>query len=233
MSLRAKVLIVDDEPQMRRILQPSLEAEGYDVISAATGREALERFRARTPDVVVLDLGLPDMDGKDIIKSIRATSTTPIIVLSAREHEDEKVRALDLGADDYVNKPAAIGELMARIRAALRHAGKSDVLKTLYQAGELSIDTLTHVATHKGAALKLTPKEFDLLHFLLRHSGRVITHRQILATVWGPSHAEDAQYLRVLIRRLREKIEDDASDPKIILTEAGIGYRLTEPIDQI
>ncbi len=231
MSVRARVLIVDDEPQMRRILQPSLVAEGYDVVSAATGKEALERFRSRPPDVVVLDLGLPDMDGKDIITAIRKTSSVPIIILSARELEDEKINALDLGADDYVNKPAAIGELMARIRAALRHAGKSEGLKTSYQCGPIKIDIPTHAATLNGKPLKLTPKEFDLLHFLVRFAGRVITHQQILATVWGPAHTEDAQYLRVLIRRLREKVEDNPGDPRIILTEAGIGYRLVEPAD--
>ncbi len=232
MSVRAKVLIVDDEPQMRRILRPSLIAEGYEVVSAATGKEALERFRARAPDVVVLDLGLPDMDGKDVVTAIRKTSSVPIIILSARELEAEKVSALDLGADDYVNKPAAIGELMARIRAALRHSGKSqEALRTKFQAGPLAIDSLTHAATFNGEPMKLTPKEFDLLHFLVRFAGRVITHQQILTTVWGPAHTEDAQYLRVLIRRLREKIEVDPSDPKTILTEPGIGYRLVDPID--
>ncbi len=232
MSVRAKVLIVDDEPQIRRILKPSLMAEGYEVISAATGKEALERFRTRAPDIIVLDLGLPDMDGKDIVKIIRATSSVPILILSARELETEKVIALDLGANDYVNKPAAIGELMARIRAALRHSGNTQSLKTKLQVGSLTIDAITHVASSNGQPLKLTPKEFDLLLFLMRFAGRVITHQQILTTVWGPSHTEDAQYLRVLIRRLREKIEDDPSDPKTIQTESGIGYRLSEPTER-
>ncbi len=226
MSVHLKVLIVDDEPQMRRILEPSLIAEGYAVVSAASGKEALDRFRASKPDVVVLDLGLPDMDGKDVIIAIRKTSSVPIIILSARENEAEKVSALDLGANDYVNKPAAIGELMARIRAALRHSGNAEALKTKLLAGPLAIDATTHVATLNGQTLKLTPKEFDLLLFLIRYAGRVITHHQILTTVWGPSHTEDAQYLRVLIRRLREKIEDDPADPKMIQTESGIGYRL-------
>ena len=225
------VLVVDDEPQMQRFLRPSLIAEGYDVLSATTGRAALEQFQARRPDVIVLDLGLPDMDGKEVIGKIRATSNVPIIILSAREQEVEKIEALDLGANDYVNKPAAIGELMARIRSALRHSAHSEGLKTAYHSGSLVIDTLTHSATSKGEPLKLTPKEFDLLSFLVRYAGRVITHRQILTTVWGPAHAEDAQYLRVLIRRLREKIEADPADPKVILTEAGIGYRLIEPGD--
>ena len=145
--------------------------------------------------------------------------------------EAEKIEALDLGANDYVNKPAAIGGLMARIRAALRHTAKTEGLKTAYQSGPLIVDTLTHSATLNGQPMKLTPKEFDLLSFLVRYSGRVITHQQVLTTVWGAAHVEDAQYLRVLIRRLREKIEDDPSDPKIILTEAGIGYRLAEPND--
>jgi two-component system KDP operon response regulator KdpE len=231
MSMRPRILVVDDEPQMQRFLRPSLIAEGYEVVSAGSGHEALESFRTRMSDVVVLDLGLPDMDGKEVIKSIRATSKVPIIILSAREGEDEKVNALDLGADDYVNKPAAIGELMARIRAALRHSANSEGLKAFYQSGPLAIDTLTHSALLNGQPMKLTPKEFDLLSFLVRYAGRVITHQQILTTVWGAAHADDAQYLRVLIRRLREKIEGDPGDPQIILTEAGIGYRLVEPND--
>ena len=226
-----QVLVVDDEPQVQRFLRPSLIAEGYEVVSAASGREALERFHAHSPDVIVLDLGLPDMDGKAVIRKLPTISNVPIIILSAREQETEKIEALDLGANDYVNKPAGIGELMARIRSALRHSAKSEGLKTSYQSGSLTIDTLTHSATSHGRPLKLTPKEFDLLYFLVRYAGRVITHQQILIKVWGPAHAEDAQYLRVLIRRLREKIEDDPSDPKIILTEAGIGYRLAEPGD--
>jgi len=231
MSMAYRVLVVDDEPQVQRFLRPSLIAEGYEVVSAASGGEALERFHAHAPDVVVLDLGLPDMDGKEVIKNIRATSNVPIIILSARELEAEKISALDLGANDYVNKPAAIGELMARVRSALRHSAKSEGLKTSYQSGSLAIDTLTHSATSHGQLLKLTPKEFDLLSFLVRYAGRVITHQQILTKVWGPAHAEDAQYLRVLIRRLREKIEEDPGDPKIIQTEAGVGYRLAEPGD--
>ena len=226
-----RVLVVDDEPQVQRFLRPSLAAEGYDVVSATSGQTALDQFRAHPPDVVVLDLGLPDTDGKNVIKTIRAQSNVPIIILSAREQETEKIEALDLGADDYVNKPAAIGELMARIRSALRHAARSEGLKTAYKSGSLEIDTLTHSATSRGEALKLTPKEFELLSFLVRYAGRVITHRQILTTVWGPAHAQDAQYLRVLIRRLREKIEADPADPKVILTEPGIGYRLIEPGD--
>jgi two-component system KDP operon response regulator KdpE len=225
------VLVVDDEPQVQRFLRPSLIAEEYDVVSAISGRSALDLFQSRRPDVVVLDLGLPDMDGKEVIRKIRETSNVPIIILSAREQEAEKIEALDLGANDYVNKPAAIGELMARIRSALRHAARSEGLKTAYHSGSLTVDTLTHSATLNGEQLKLTPKEFDLLSFLVRYAGRVITHRQILTTVWGPAHAEDAQYLRVLIRRLREKIELDPGDPKVILTEAGIGYRLAEPGD--
>jgi two-component system, OmpR family, KDP operon response regulator KdpE len=225
------VLVVDDEPQVQRFLRPSLIAEGYDMVSAMSGQEALKQFDAHRPDVVVLDLGLPDMDGKEVIKYIRATSNVPIIILSAREGETEKIEALDLGANDYVNKPAAIGELMARVRAALRYAAKSEGLKSSYHSGSLVIDTLTHSATLKGKPLKLTPKEFELLSFLVRYAGRVITHHQILMKVWGPAHAEDAQYLRVLIRRLREKIEVDPAEPKLILTEPGIGYRLAEPGD--
>jgi two-component system KDP operon response regulator KdpE len=229
MSIRPRILVIDDEPQMQRILRPSLMAEGYEVASAGSGHEALEAFRTKQSDVIVLDLGLPDMDGKEVIRRIRAISHVPIIILSAREAEGEKIDALDLGADDYVNKPAAIGELMARIRAALRHSAISEGKKTAYQSGPLMVDTLTHSAALSGQPIKLTPKEFELLSFLVRYAGRVITHQQILTTVWGAAHAGDAQYLRVLIRRLREKIEADPSDPRIILTEAGIGYRLAEP----
>ena len=229
MSLRPKVLVVDDEPQIQRFLRPSLAAVGYDVFCAGSGSEAFRILRERGIDVILLDLGLPDMDGKAIIKKIRETSKVPIIILSAREQEEEKIAALDLGADDYVNKPAAIGELMARIRAALRSAATSIGQATSYASGNLKVDTLTRRAWRDGEQLKLTPKEFDLLCLLVRHSDRVITHQQILSSVWGPAHAEDAQYLRVLVGRLRDKIEDVPRDPRVILTEPGIGYRLAEP----
>ena len=221
----AKILVVDDEPQIHRFLKPSLAVAGYDVVSAMNGAQALEALQ-NAPDLVVLDLGLPDIDGKDVIKKVRDRSQIPIVVLSARDHEEEKVQALDLGADDYVNKPFGIGELMARIRTALRRnvmlAGETAV----YKNGDLVVDTLAHRVTLKGQPIKLTPKEFDLLELLVRHAGRVMTHRQILSKVWGPAHVDDAQYLRVFVRKLRQKLEGDEAESRFILTEPGVGYRL-------
>lgn len=225
----AHVLIVDDEAQILRFLKPSLAAAGYTVDTAATGAEALRLAATSAPGLIVLDLGLPDMDGKDVIRRIREWSDVPIIVLSARDRETEKIAALDLGADDYVNKPFGIGELMARIRTSLRHRATSNdqaatTLATLSGHG-LELDPRNHSVLRSGETVKLTPKEFDLLHLLLRNSGRVLTHRQILTAVWGPAHVEDTQYLRVFIGQLRQKLESDTSDPKLIQTEPGIGYR--------
>ncbi len=228
MSIGPRVLVVDDEPQIQRFLRPSLIAEGYTVVSAATGAEALRQMRLQEPDVIVLDLGLADTDGKEIIRTIRATSKVPIVVLSARDQEAEKIAALDLGADDYINKPFGIGELMARLRTALRHTGLAENQSPIFEAGDLIVDTAAHRVTFKGEPLRLTPKEYDLLHLLVQYAGKVITHRQILTRVWGPAHVEDAQYLRVFVRRLRQKIEVDPADPKIIRTEPGVGYRLGE-----
>lgn len=228
MSIGPRILVVDDEPQIQRFLRPSLIAEGYQVLSAATSVEALRQWRQHEPDVIVLDLGLPDGDGKEIIRTVRATSKVPIVVLSARDQEAEKVAALDLGADDYVNKPFGIGELMARLRLALRHANPGESQSTTFTAGDIVLDTHAHRVTLRGEPLRLTPKEYDLLHLLIQHAGKVITHRQVLTRVWGPAHAEDAQYLRVFVRRLRQKIEAEPADPKIILTEPGVGYRLGE-----
>jgi two-component system KDP operon response regulator KdpE len=222
----ARILIVDDEPQILRFLRPSLTAAGYDVLVAATGKEALKAAATLSPDVIVLDLGLPDMDGKDVIRELRAWSTTPILVLSARDREAEKIAALDLGADDYVNKPFGIGELTARLRAALRHASGRTAEQTKLKAGTLEIDIPAHRVTRDGKPVRLTPKEFELLATLVRSAGRVLTHRQILTAVWGPAHAEDLQYLRVFIGQLREKLETTPNAPQLILTEPGIGYRL-------
>lgn len=224
------VLVVDDEPQIQRFLRPALTAAGFSVAAALDGTEALRRFKAApVPAVVLLDLGLPDMDGKDVIRAIRSGSSVPIVVLSARDREEEKVAALDLGADDYVNKPFGIAELMARIRTALRHGVVQDGGVAVFTSGDLVVDTLAHRATLRGELLRLTPKEFDLLQILARHAGRVITHQQILKTVWGPAHVEDAQYLRVFVRRLRQKIETDPAEPKVLRTEPGVGYRLESP----
>ena len=222
-----RILVVDDEPQILRFLKPSLGAAGYEIITASTGAEALKAAATAAPDVILLDLGLPDMDGKDVIRQLRTWSKTPIIVLSARDRETEKIAALDLGADDYVNKPFGIGELLARLRTALRHAARQAGEQSAYSAGDLSIDVAAHSATLAGAPIKLTPKEFELLALLVRNAGRVVTHRQLLTAVWGPAHINDFQYLRVFIGRLRQKIETDPENPILIVSEPGIGYRLS------
>jgi len=224
-----RVLVVDDEPQIQRFLKPSLGAAGYDVIAALNGAEALKAAATQAPDVVVLDLGLPDMDGKDVISELRTWSKVPIVVLSARDREAEKIAALDLGADDYVNKPFGIGELLARLRTALRHASQNSGEPSKVVSGDLVIDVLGHSVMRAGKAIKLTPKEFDLLAILVRNAERVVTHRQILTAVWGPAHTEDLQYLRVLIGQLRHKLKGGADEPDLIQTEAGVGYRLAQP----
>lgn len=224
--MTTRVLVVDDEIPIQRFLKPALQASGYDVLFAESGRDALRLAATRAPDIVVLDLGLPDMDGKDVLAELRRFSQVPVIVLSAREREAEKIAALDLGADDYVEKPFAIGELMARLRTALRHAARGEVEVTRFELRDLVVDLGKRLVSRAGEAVRLTPKEYDLLAILVRHAGRVVTHRQILASVWGPAHAEDTQYLRVFIGQLRAKIEADPAAPKLILTEPGVGYRL-------
>lgn len=224
-----RILVVDDEPQIQRFLKPALMAVGYDVLQVGTVTEAKRAIAAQAPDLVVLDLGLPDGDGKDVIASVRAFSAVPIIVLSARDRESEKIEALDLGADDYVEKPFGIGELLARIRTALRHRQDTQATPERFEFGGLAVDDASHRVTLGGEALHLTPKEFDLLLLLARNAGRVLTHRQILTQVWGPAHAEDVQYLRVLVGQLRAKIEPSASRPRLIENEPGIGYRLQPP----
>lgn len=225
-SGRPRILVVDDEPAILRFLRPTLEANDYEVTTAGTAAEAMKRIAGERPDVVVLDLGLPDGDGKDVIKRVREWSDVPIVVLSAREREAEKIAAFDLGADDYVDKPFGIGELMARLRAALRHRLQRRDETPVLRLGELEIDSVRHRVTRAGQEIKLTRKELDLLSFLARHAGKVVTHRQILTAVWGPAHTEDTQYLRVYIRQLRQKIEPSPGDPQIISTEFGIGYRI-------
>lgn len=228
MSAKTQVLVVDDEAAILRFLKPALEANSYDMTSAGTVAEAVKRIAAETPDIVLLDLGLADGDGKDVIRRVREWSDVPIIVLSARDREAEKIDSLDLGADDYVNKPFNVGELMARMRTALRHRLQRKSETPVLRVGDLEVDSVRHRVTRGGAELKLTPKEFELLSFLARHAGRVVTHRQILAAVWGPAHTEDTQYLRVYIGQLRQKIEEKPDDPRVVLTEPGIGYRVIE-----
>lgn len=225
-----RALIVDDEPQILRFLKPSLTAAGYDVLTAATGAEALKAAATQSPDVIVLDLGLPDMDGKDVIRELRGWSTIPIVVLSARDREAEKIAALDLGADDYINKPFGIGELTARLRAALRHAAQKSGEQTQLKVGALEVDVLAHTVSLEGKPVKLTPKEFELLALMVRNAGRVLTHRQILTAVWGPAHTDDLQYLRVFIGQLRQKLKPSPQIADYILTEPGIGYRLNTDI---
>jgi two-component system KDP operon response regulator KdpE len=228
MSGRIRALVIDDEAAILRFLKPALEANNYEMSSAGTVAESLKRIAAETPDIVLLDLGLPDGDGKDVIKRAREWSDLPIIVLSAREREAEKIDALDFGADDYVNKPFNVGELLARMRTALRHRMQRKAEIPVLRVGNLEVDSVRHRATRAGAEIKLTPKEFELLAFLARHAGRVVTHKQILTAVWGPAHTEDTQYLRVYIGQLRQKIEQHPDDPHIVLTEPGIGYRIAE-----
>ena len=223
---KGRVLVVDDEPQIQRFLRPALSACGFEVLTAGTGREALRLIASAAPDAVVLDLGLPDMDGKEVLREARSFSEVPVIVLSARDREAEKIAALDSGADDYVEKPFGIGELMARLRAALRHAGQAGAGIMHFRSGSVAVDLDRRLVTRNGEAVKLTPKEFELLAALARHAGRVLTHRQILAAIWGPAHENDTQYLRVFVGQLRAKIEEDPAAPKLIQTEPGIGYRL-------
>ncbi|MQW86749.1 response regulator [Sinorhizobium saheli] len=220
-----RILVVDDEPQIQRFLRPALGAAGYEVVEAMTGTQALKTAATAAPDVIILDLGLPDMDGKDVVASLRAWSKVPIIILSARDRESEKIAALDLGADDYIEKPFGIGELTARIRAALRHRIQMEGVQAQLSADGLAIDMVKRVVTRDGEVLRLTPKEYDLLVMLARHAGRVVTHRSLLTSVWGVAHGEDLHYLRVFIGQLRGKVERDPADPKIIRTEPGVGYR--------
>jgi two-component system KDP operon response regulator KdpE len=223
-----RILIVDDEPQILRLLTVALNAAGYESITAASGAAALKLAATGAPDLIVLDLGLPDRDGKDVLRDVRLFSDAPVIILSARDREAEKIEALDLGADDYVEKPFGIGELTARMRTALRRrAGQAKNVKSVEVDGVV-MDFERRLVTRDGVPIRLTPKEYDLLAVLLRNAGRVVTHAQILRTVWGPAHVQDTQYLRVFIGLLRAKIERDPTSPTIIKTEPGVGYRVLE-----
>jgi two-component system KDP operon response regulator KdpE len=228
MTGNTRVFVVDDEAAILRFLKPALEANNYEIASAGTVAEAMKRIAAEAPDIVLLDLGLPDGDGKDVIRRIREWSDVPIVVLSARDREAEKIESLDLGADDFVNKPFGVGELLARMRTAIRHRMQRKAETPILRVGKLEIDNLRHRVSRGGEEVKLTPKEFELLSFLTRYAGKVVTHKQILTAVWGPAHTEDTQYLRVYIGHLRQKLEDNPDDPKVITTEPGIGYRVAE-----
>jgi len=223
----AHILLVDDELALTAVLRPVLGAAGHDVTTAASGAEAVRQADLLLPDVILLDLGLPDQDGKAVIRTLRIKHDIPIIVISARHQEGEKIAALDEGADDYVDKPFEIGELMARIRVVLRRKPGAEAA-THYKCGPLSVDFETRQVVLGGEPLKLSPKEYDLLLALARHAGRVVTHKRLLAAGWGNDSA-DTQYLRVYMGLLRQKIEEDPSDPKLLLTEPGVGYRIASP----
>ena len=221
-----RVLIVDDEPQIQTLLRVALQAAFYETLAASTGADALRLIASAAIDLVILDLGLPDCDGKDLLSDIRQFSKVPVIVLSARDKEKEKIESLDLGADDYVEKPFGIGELLARIRTASRHFSMAQQEVRRTTIGDLTIDIARRLISRGGVRIHLTPKEFDLMAFLVRHLGKPLTHQQILTAIWGKAHLEDTQYLRVFIGQLRSKIEQNAKKPTLIITEPSVGYRL-------
>lgn len=226
MSVHPRVLVIDDEPQIHRFLRAALEADGFEPLRADSGAEGLREIARTAPDAVVLDLGLPDMDGKQVLLKAREFYLEPIIILSARDRETEKIEALDLGANDYVEKPFGVGELLARLRAALRqrsHAAEPP--PTVITTGPLTIDFPRRLVTLGREMVHLSPKEYDLLAKLALNAGKVMQHRDLLISIWGPAHVNDTQYLRVFIGQLRQKIEPDPSEPQIILTEPGVGYR--------
>jgi two-component system KDP operon response regulator KdpE len=222
------VVLIEDELQIRRFLRATLSGQGYRLFEATTGADGLIEVASRQPDVVIVDLGLPDMDGLEVIRRLREWTAVPVIVLSARGQERDKVTALDAGADDYVSKPFGAGELLARIRVALRHtAGAShEGEEAAFKVGDLEVDQLRRHVTMRGAEIKLTPIEYKLLTTLVRHAGKVVTHQQLLREVWGPSHDDQAHYVRVYMAHLRHKLETEPARPRYLLTEPGVGYRL-------
>jgi len=219
------VLVVDDEPQIRRALRTGLQARNYDVLEAATGEEALVQLAAKEPDLVILDLGLPDFDGTEVIRRLRAWSQVPVIVLSVRDRQDDKIGALDAGADDYVTKPFDMDELLARMRATLRRAQPDDAGPSMLRFGELEIDLVRKLVTRDGSRVRLTPTEYSLLEVMVTNPGKLLTHRWLLQKVWGSGYGEETHYLHVYVRQLRQKLGDDTSIPKLIITEPGVGYR--------
>jgi len=222
------VVVIEDEPQIRRFLRAALVSQGYRFYEAATGHEGLAEAATRQPDVIILDLGLPDLDGLEIIRRVREWTSVPIIVLSARDQEGDKIRALDLGADDYVSKPFGVGELLARMRAALRHAAiaSQQRVEPVFTLGALHVDLMRRRVSVGGTEVHLTPIEYKLLTTLVRHAGNVVTHRQLLKEVWGPTYEDQAHYLRVFMLQLRRKLEADPARPRYLRTEPGVGYRL-------
>jgi two-component system KDP operon response regulator KdpE len=222
------VVLIEDEPQIRKFLRATLTGQGYRLYEATTGSDGIIEVGSRQPDVIIVDLGLPDMDGLDVIRRVREWTDVPIVVLSARGQERDKVAALDAGADDYVSKPFGAGELLARLRVALRHragaAHEGD--EAVFKVGELQVDLLRRRVTVNDKEVHLTPIEYKLLTALVRHAGKVVTHQQLLRDVWGPSHTEQAHYVRVYMAHLRHKLEAQPARPRYLLTEAGVGYRL-------
>ena len=228
MTNQARILVVDDEPQLTRVLRTGLKSRGYDVRAAADGLAGFEAFNDWHPDLVITDLAMPNVDGLELCRRLRAISTVPIIVLSAKGEEKTKVEALDLGADDFVTKPFGIDELLARVRASLRRAkapASNEATQTTLDSGDFHVDLETREITVRGKSIHLTPKEFDLLVYFIKHSGKVLTHRTLLAALWGGNYVEQNEYLRVFVGNLRKKIELDAASPRYILTEPWIGYR--------
>jgi two-component system KDP operon response regulator KdpE len=224
----ARILVVDDEPQIRRFLSASLNSHEYTVIEAHTGNEAIRLCTTAQPDLVILDLGLPDIDGREVLSRIREWSRVPIIVLSVRFDEQDKIDALDRGADDYVTKPFGMGELLARMRTALRHRIGASEEAPLFSTGGLSVDLTRRIVTVEDNEVRLSRKEYEVLRTLVKHAGKVVTHQQLLREVWGPAHVNETQYLRVYVGQLRQKIERDPTQPRYIITEAGVGYRLRQ-----
>jgi two-component system KDP operon response regulator KdpE len=222
------VLVVEDEPQVLRFLRASLGAHGYRLVEATSGERALVEAATRIPDIVLLDLGLPDVDGVEVARRLREWSAVPLIVLSARGQESDKIRALDAGADDYLTKPFGVGELLARMRVALRHAARvaAGVGESAFETGELRVDLAARRVLVKGEDVRLTRTEYNLLATLAKHAGKVLTHRQLLREVWGPGATGQSHYLRVYMGQLRHKLEEDAARPRYLLTETGVGYRL-------
>ncbi len=224
-AFKPRILVIDDEPQMHRFLGPALTAAGFEPLRADDGSQGLKLIAQASPDAVVLDLGLPDMDGKELLQAARAFYAGPVVVLSARERESEKIATLDLGADDYVQKPFGVGEFLARLRVALRHRLERTGAEPVLKAGDLEIDLVRRLVSRGGEPVRLSPKEYELLARLAEGDGRVLTHRQLLTAIWGPAHVDDLPYLRVLVGQLRQKIEAEPAAPRHLLTEPGVGYR--------
>jgi two-component system KDP operon response regulator KdpE len=223
-------LVIDDEPQIRRLLRVTLEANGYEVFDAATGQDGIVQAAQCRPEIILLDLGLPDLDGVEVLKRIREWSRVPVIILSVRDREHDKIAALDAGADDFVTKPFSSGELLARLRTTLRRSQPQSA-DAIFRTGKIEVDLAARLVRKNGVEIKLTPTEYALLRLLVVHAGKVLTHRQLLMEVWGPNAVEQTQYLRVHIAHLREKLEDDAGRPGFILTESGVGYRAVQSGD--